>query len=70
MIGITRFTLRGWAMERGNQMEAIAARTVERMTAQAEEAIPEPVASPQLDLDALPDVEDSGHDRGRDRTRA
>jgi len=70
MIGITRFTLRGWAMERGNQMEAIAARALERMTSQAEETVAKPVASPRLDLDALLDIEELGNDRERDRTRA
>ena len=70
LIGFTRYSLPRWAAERGRQMEAIAARAVERMTAQAGEAIAEPVASPSLDLDALPDVEDSSHDEVRGRTRA
>lgn len=69
MIGVTRFTLKRWSVERAEQMEAIASRTIERMTAQAEEAVPEPVASPRLDLDSLPDVEDSVHEGERGRTR-
>lgn len=70
LIGFTRYSLQRWAAVRGRQMEAIAARTVERMSSPAEEIVPEPVASPRLDLDALPDVEDFGNDRERDRARA
>jgi len=69
MIGLTRYTLQRWAAERGQQMEAIASRAVERITSQAEEAIAEPVAAPRLDLDALPDVEEPEHDEVRGRTR-
>ena len=50
-------------------MEAIADRAVERMTSHVEEVVTEPAAAPLLDLDALPDVEETEHDEVRGRTR-
>ncbi len=70
MIGLTRLTLPIWAKERSRQMEAVASRTVERMTRQPESAIREPSVSPQIELDAPPDVEEPGSERQRNRTRA
>ncbi len=69
MIGLTRFTLPIWAKERGQQMGKVATRTLERMGSQTEEAVAGPITSPQIDLDALPNVESTEVDLMRDRNR-
>ena len=58
-IGATAFRLPRWARERERQMEAIAARAVERMTADQAPALHEPLSSPRLDGDTLADRADA-----------
>ena len=70
MLGVTRYSLPRWAKRRGRQMEEVATRAVERMTAQSTDSIDERLVSPRLDLDSLPDIEDFEQDRELNRTRS
>ena len=62
-IGLAAFQLPRWAEERGRQMEAIAARTVERMTPEPPSPLRDSISSPRLDLDTLPDRADATPER-------
>jgi len=68
--GVTAYQLPRWAEERERQMEAIAARAIERAAAPSTEATNQEVAaSDPLGLDALPDAPDAVPDRTQSRTR-
>ncbi len=70
LLGYTKYSLHRWAETRRQQMEAIASRTVARMTVQPEMPIHESSELPQIDIDELVDSEETGSERHRDRTRA